>query len=115
MTRDLLWAAGLMGAQLLLSAAIMGAAERTAALPVYGMDCPMCARGLEGSLKSLPGVKSAVVSVENAEAVVVYEDREVTAERLARRIEENGFSTKAKKPAQEAPRQKKGKSNDKSL
>ena len=53
------------------------AVERTATIKVYGMDCPKCANGVAGSLKSLKGVKTADVSVEKGQAVVVYEDTEV--------------------------------------
>lgn len=87
----------LSSAALLLSAAGACAAERTAAIKVYGMDCPSCASGLAGSLKSLKGVKTADVSIEKSQATVVYEDTQVTPEALKKRIEENGYSTTPKK------------------
>lgn len=82
------------------------AAERTTTIKVYGMDCQKCANGVAGSLKSLKGVKSADVSVEKAQAVVVYEDADVTLDQLKTRIEESGFSTMPKKAEGEQPRQR---------
>ncbi len=49
------------------------------------MDCPKCANGVAGSLKSLKGVKTADVSVEKGQAVVVYEDTEVRPDQLKKR------------------------------
>ncbi len=84
-------------ALMLLAAAPAWAGEKTATVKVYGMDCPSCAKGVAGSLKALPGVKSADVSVEKAQAVVVYEDTQVTLEQLKKRIEKSGYTTTPKK------------------
>lgn len=87
----------LSAAILLLPSLAASAAERTATIKVYGMDCPSCAKGVAGSLKSLKGVKAADVSVEKAHAVVTYEDTEVTLEQLRKRIEASGYPTTPKK------------------
>lgn len=92
------WSASLFSsAVFLLSTVGAFAAERTSDIKVYGMDCPKCANGVAGSLKSLKGVKSAEVSVEKAQATVVYEDTQVTLAQIKKRIEENGFSITPKK------------------
>lgn len=72
------------------------AAEKKATIKVYGMSCPMCAEGVTGSLKQLKGVESAEVSVKKAEAVVVYNDKEVTVVELKKQIKKSGFSTEPK-------------------
>lgn len=81
----------------LLFAASAWAAEKTATVKVYGMDCPACAKGVAGSLKALKGVKAADVSVEKAQAVVVYDDAQVTLDQLKKRIEKSGYTTAPKK------------------
>lgn len=81
----------------LLLAGSAWAAEKTATLKVYGMDCPSCAKGVAGSLQAVKGVKSADVSVEKAQAVVVYDDAQVTLEQLKKRIEKSGYTTTPKK------------------
>ncbi len=85
------------GAVFLLSTVGAFAAERTSDIKVYGMDCQRCATGVAGSLKSLKGVKIAEVSVEKAQAIVVYEDTQVTLEQIKKRVEESGYSTTPKK------------------
>lgn len=72
------------------------AAEKKATIKVYGMTCQMCANGVAGSLKSRKGVKSADVSVKAAQAVVVYNDKDVTLAQLKNQIEKSGFSTRPK-------------------
>jgi copper chaperone CopZ len=72
------------------------ASEKKATIKVYGMSCPMCANGVAGSLKQLKGVKSADVSVKKAQAVVVYNDKDVTLAQIKQQIEKSGFSTQPK-------------------
>lgn len=77
----------------LLGTASLIAAEQKAVVKVYGMDCPACANGVAGSLKSLKGVKSADVSVKDGQATVTYDDSQVSLEQVKKRIEMSGFST----------------------
>ena len=72
------------------------AAEKKVTVKVYGMSCQICANGVSGSLKSLKGVKSADVSVKDAQAVVLYDDKQVTVGQIKQQIEKSGFSTKPK-------------------
>jgi len=58
------------------------AAEQKATIKVYGMTCQMCANGVAGSVKNLKGVKSAEVSVKEGQAVVVYDNAQVTVEQI---------------------------------
>lgn len=68
-------AAAILG--LVLSSPLV-AAEKKASIKVYGMSCQMCANGVAGSLKQLKGVKSAEVSVKDSQAVVTFDDQQVT-------------------------------------
>jgi copper chaperone len=74
------------------------AAKKTATIKVYGMSCQMCANGVAASLKRVKGVESAEVSVKKAQAVVVYNDRQVTLAEIKKQIDKSGFSTKPKSP-----------------
>jgi copper chaperone len=81
-----------------LGALPLHATERTATIKVYGMSCPMCAQGVAASLKRLKGVEKAEVSVKKAQAVVVYDDHQVTLAEIKKQIDKSGFSTKPKSP-----------------
>lgn len=83
------------GLILALSGPLWGA-EKKATVKVYGMTCQMCANGVAGSLKQLKGVKSAEVSVKDAQAVVAYDDEQVTVAQIKKQIEKSGFSTEPK-------------------
>lgn len=72
------------------------AAEQKATIKVYGMTCQMCANGVAGSIKQLKGVKSADVSVKDAQAVVTYDDTQATVAQIKEQIEKSGFSTQPK-------------------
>ncbi len=72
------------------------AAEQKSVIKVYGMSCQMCANGVAASLKNLKGVKSAKVSVKDAQAVVAYDDKQVTIAQIKQQIEKSGFSTRPK-------------------
>jgi len=72
------------------------AADKKATIKVYGMSCQMCANGVSASLKNLKGVKNADVSVKDAQAVVLYDDKQVTVAQIKQQIEKSGFSTKPK-------------------
>jgi copper chaperone CopZ len=83
------------GLMLALSGPLWGV-EKKATVKVYGMTCQMCANGVAGSLKQLKGVKSAEVSVKDGQAVVAYDDQQVTLARIKKQIEKSGFSTEPK-------------------
>lgn len=88
----------------ILSAAALGmalsspllAVEKKATIKVYGMSCQICANGVAGSLKQLKGVKSADVSVKDAQALVTYDDQQVSIAEIKKQIAKSGFSTEPK-------------------
>ena len=83
------------GLILSLSSPLLGA-EKKATVKVYGMSCQMCANGVAASLKNLKGVKTADVSVKDAQAIVTYDDQQVSVAEIKRQIEKSGFSTQPK-------------------
>ena len=63
----------------------------TTSIKVGGMSCQGCVKNIQGVLSALPGVASAEVSLEAAEALVSYDAQQVDRGRLLEAIEEAGF------------------------
>ena len=66
-------------------------ALRTTTVPVNGMICQVCAGTVKNALKKVDGVQTAEISLEKRTAVIQYDEHRVTADRLARAIQEAGF------------------------
>lgn len=64
---------------------------------IPGMDCAACALGIEGSLRRMPGVRSAVVRYATKEAEVTYDPAVVTGKALVARIDATGFKAEPNK------------------
>lgn len=60
-------------------------------IKVGGMSCQGCVKNITGVLSALPGVASAEVSLEAAEARVTYDPQAVTRAALLEAIEDAGF------------------------
>ncbi len=60
-------------------------------LNVKGMSCNHCKMAVEGELKALDGVDNAVVSLENNNVVIDYDEGKVSIEKLKDAIEEAGY------------------------
>lgn len=60
-------------------------------IKIGGMSCQGCVRNITGVLTGLPGVASAEVSLEKAEAVVVFDAQQVGRCELIGAIEDAGF------------------------
>lgn len=58
---------------------------------IPSMDCAACAVGIEGTLKRVPGVRSAVVRYANKEAEVVFDPATISASALIAKIDATGF------------------------
>ena len=65
-------------------------------LSVEGMHCNHCKGRVEATLKSLKGVKSFTVSLENASAEVVYAEGKITPDEIASAITASGFASSVK-------------------
>ena len=68
-------------------------------LRIDGMDCVMCAAGLQNSLRSVPGVRRAEVSFQDKQAVVEYDPAVVNTDRLEKLIADSGFKVASPVPA----------------
>ncbi len=66
-------------------------AKSTVIMKIDGMTCEACAAGLEGALKQVSGVSSAVVSFKENQATVSYDTKSVTPDQLAQAVTESGF------------------------
>jgi Cu+-exporting ATPase len=66
-------------------------ATKTLNLPVHGMTCGNCARGVQQTLTRTPGVVRAVVDHPRASAEVEYDPQRVTPEDLAAAVRELGY------------------------
>jgi copper chaperone CopZ len=65
-------------------------------LSVRGMTCANCARGVQNTLASLPGVTKSSVDLTAANATVEYDTELVTPEAIATAVCELGYeATKA--------------------
>lgn len=60
-------------------------------IKVGGMSCQGCVKNITGVLSALPGVASAEVSLESAEAKVAFDAQAVSREALLAAIEDAGF------------------------
>ena len=58
---------------------------------IPSMDCAACALGIEGTLKRVPGVRSAVVRYASKEAEGVFDPATISASALITKIDATGF------------------------
>lgn len=65
-------------------------------LNIEGMDCVMCAAGLQNSLRQIPGVASAEVSYQEGLATISYDPNSVQPSRFEQLITDSGYKVVAK-------------------
>lgn len=70
-------------------------AMETLNLPVLGMTCYNCARTVERTLASVPGVTKVSVDLKTASALVEYDSGLVTAPVLAEAVRDLGYEVPA--------------------
>uniref|UniRef100_A0A803YPI0 Copper-transporting ATPase 1 n=1 Tax=Meleagris gallopavo TaxID=9103 RepID=A0A803YPI0_MELGA len=66
-------------------------------LKVEGMTCHSCTSTIEGKIGKLQGIQRIKVSLDNQEAVVMYQPHLITAEEIKCQIEAAGFTASFKK------------------
>jgi copper chaperone len=66
----------------------------TTVLKVDGMTCGGCVRSVTNVLKALPGVQSAIVSLEASEAKVTFDPVLADPTALRKAIEDAGYETR---------------------
>ena len=69
------------------------AATKKATIRVDGMKCAKCTGSVEKALKATPGVEKVEMNLERKEAVVEYDDQQVTEAKLREVINATGFKT----------------------
>jgi copper ion binding protein len=62
-----------------------------ATLKIQGMTCNHCVMRVAKALKAVPGVQDAQVDLQKGEAVVTYDDANVTPEKLSFAVVEAGY------------------------
>lgn len=60
-------------------------------ISVQGMTCNHCKMSVEGALKKLSGVTSAVVSLDQKNVTVTYNENEVSFDQMKEAIEDQGY------------------------
>jgi copper chaperone CopZ len=79
------------------AAALAGGSYQTVRLGVKGMTCAACAVSIEKALRKVPGVKSAVVDFDKAEAQVTLDaTRGYDSQSLLQAVESAGYMASVK-------------------
>lgn len=60
-------------------------------LNVIGMSCGHCAKVIEGSVGSLPGVEKVLVDLKNGNVAIEFQSNLVTMEQIKETIDEQGY------------------------
>ena len=76
--------------QKILSSSIRGGTNMEKVIKVEGMTCNHCKMAVEGALKKLNGVDSAVVSLENKNVTVSFIG-DITFDQMKEAIEDQGY------------------------
>ena len=66
--------------------------EARTVLNIDGMDCVMCAAGLQNTLRAIPGVRRADVSFQDKQAALEYDPAAVDPSRFNKVIADAGFT-----------------------
>ena len=61
-------------------------------IPIEGMDCVMCAAGLQNEFRALPGVAKAEVRYQAKIATIEYDPKLVDPARFAEMVRKSGFT-----------------------
>jgi copper chaperone len=75
----------------------VSAATKTVTIKVQGMHCGGCSSSVTKALKATQGVEDVQVSLEKGEAVIKYDDQQVTVAKLRQVINDTGFKAVAEK------------------
>ena len=64
----------------------------TATLKVTGMSCEHCVRAVKGALEELDGVQSAEVDLQNARAMVHYDEGKTGTREMVGAVMDEGYT-----------------------
>ncbi len=82
---------------LVIASGLSSAKEITTKIKIKGMTCGSCAVAVKKALMDTKEVKKADVSLEQKRATVIYEDSQVTEERLREAIHKSGLEAEPSK------------------
>lgn len=60
-------------------------------LKVQGMSCGHCVKAVESSVGELKGIENVKVNLDDAEAVVSFDEAQVSLEDIKETIEDQGY------------------------
>jgi len=60
-------------------------------IKISGMSCSHCQAAVERALKELPGMRKVYVSLDEGQAVLTYEENELSMEAIKNAIEDAGY------------------------
>jgi copper chaperone len=63
-------------------------------LNVHGMSCGHCVKAVEGSVGALEGVSSVAVDLKAKTVEVVFNQQEVTLDKIKETIDDQGYDVK---------------------
>lgn len=69
----------------------VSAGDRTVTLQVENMTCAVCTHTVKKSLKKVPGVTDAKVTLEPPKAIVTFDDEKATVEDLTHATGQAGY------------------------
>lgn len=67
----------------------------TKTIDINGMSCGHCVNWITEALKDIEGVTSAQISLETKNAIVEYDEGEVTDDMMKSAIEKAGYTVKS--------------------
>ena len=79
---------------------------KTKIIRVGGMTCAACVGRVEGALRAVEGVQSAVANIGNNTATVVFDESRTTEEELATAIKEAGYQVISENRAEAAEQER---------
>lgn len=78
------------------AASAAAAAPRTVTLSVSGMTCAACPLTVKKALTKVEGVTQAEVSYERGEAIVTFDDRKASVQKLTKASADAGYPATVK-------------------
>lgn len=88
------WFASCLALVLMAGGAEAKPDSTTTRFEVKGMVCESCARDVQAGLAKEPGVHRIVVNVEKGLVTVSYEAKRTSAQRIAKAIDDYGFTVR---------------------
>ncbi|XP_074014774.1 copper-transporting ATPase 2 isoform X2 [Numenius arquata] len=67
--------------------------EHTVTVSIVGMTCQSCVQSIEGRISKVKGIVNIKVSLEQDNAVIKYQQSEISPEQICQEIQDMGFDT----------------------